>query len=342
MAGERILLLLILMMPTGAWRRSQSTIFKKSTEVVITRSKWVLTLMIDLKPYHDLLERLASEIEKCKTDALGSCTSKSPMYTTGGHRLCLVELFRNNKEGIQQTCHVEVSRRAMMPQAIGLSDGVWAVVLERELALSQVCRGRSTVTIKAAPPLTVISLPMGCSAFGGSITLPPYYQAEEEFETRDSFLALSNVSSSRWAGLWEPLAEKLPVLNKAKLPQLLENIDNINLHKLVYKLETVGRENPAWYDQPAGTIAWSSLGVCVIVVIIVVVVLIIRGRQWLIRCRVKNMPEKRHSDQDEMSTRIAGTKETKDTALFPSMDQLDTACSVLEEPLQLGVIKVNA
>ena len=81
------------------------------------------------------------EADKCKTDALGSCTSKSPMYTTGGHRLCLVGLFRNNKEGIQQTCHVEVSRRAMMPQAIGLSDGVWAVVLVRELALSQVCRG---------------------------------------------------------------------------------------------------------------------------------------------------------------------------------------------------------
>ena len=66
MAGERILLLIILMMPTGAWRRSQSTIFKKSTEVVITRSKWVITLMIDLKSYHDLLERLASEIEKVR------------------------------------------------------------------------------------------------------------------------------------------------------------------------------------------------------------------------------------------------------------------------------------
>ena len=57
------------------------------------------------------------------------------------------------------------------------------------------------------------------------------------------------------------------------------------------------------------------------------------------------MPEKRRSDQDEMSARIAGFKETKDAVLSPSMDQLDTACSVqapLEEPLQLGVIKVNA
>ena len=61
----------------------------------------------------------------------------------------------------------------MMQQAIGLSDEVLGVVLERELALSQVCRGLSTVTIRTAPPLTVISLSMGCSAFGGSTTLPP-------------------------------------------------------------------------------------------------------------------------------------------------------------------------
>ena len=205
--------------------------------------------------------------------------------------------------------------------------------------------GQSTITIRAASPLTVISLSMGCSDFRGSITLPPYYQAEEEFETRDLFLALSNISSIRWVGLWEPLVEKLVNLTKAKLPQVLENIDNINLHKLVYKLETVGRENPAWYYQPTGTIAWSSPEVSVIVVIIVVVVLIIQGRQWLIRCRVKNMPEKRHSDQDGMSARIAGTKETKDTVLFPNIDELDTACSVqapFEELQQLGVIKVNA
>ena len=54
------------MMPTGAWRHSQRTIFKKSTEVVITGLKWVITLMIDLKPYNDLLERSASEIEKVR------------------------------------------------------------------------------------------------------------------------------------------------------------------------------------------------------------------------------------------------------------------------------------
>lgn len=83
---------------------------------------------------------------------------------------------------------------------------------------------------------------------------------------------------------------------------------------------------------------------CVIVVIVIVVILIIRGRQWGIRCRIRNRAEKRHSDQDGMSVRIAGTKETKDSIVFPIMDQSDTACSVvspLAKPLQLGVIKMT-
>ena len=160
--------------------------------------------------------------------------------------------------------------------------GFGGVVLERELALSQVCRGRSTVTIRAAPPLTVISLSMGCSAFGGSaFGGSAFWRRNFKLGTLSS-LSQTSLLAGGW-GLWELLAEKLPNLTKAKLPQLLENLDNINLHKLVYKSETVGRENPAWYVQPTGSIAWSSLGLCVIVVIIVVVVLIIRGRRWLIK-----------------------------------------------------------
>ena len=127
----------------------------------------------------------------------------------------------------------------MMQRVIGLSDGVWAVVLERELALSQVWGAVDSNHKSSAPSDLSVYLRVA-QLLGGSITLPPYYQAEEEFETRDSFLALSNIFSSRWAGLWEPLAKKLPNLTKAKLPQLLENINNINLYKLVYKLETVG------------------------------------------------------------------------------------------------------
>ena len=67
MDNVRILLLLILIVSTNALRHNQNTIFKKTMEVIVTRSKWVSTLMIDLKPYRRLLEELRLEIQKVKT-----------------------------------------------------------------------------------------------------------------------------------------------------------------------------------------------------------------------------------------------------------------------------------
>ena len=49
------------------------------------------------------------EAEKCKTCALVTSTSQSPIYATRDHRLCLVELFRDDKEGTERTSRVEVS-----------------------------------------------------------------------------------------------------------------------------------------------------------------------------------------------------------------------------------------
>lgn len=61
------------------------------------------------------------------------------------------------------------------------------------MELSRMCEGKLTSTIKVEPLLATISLPMGCSAFGESLTLPSYYQAEEKYETSDSFLFLAEV-----------------------------------------------------------------------------------------------------------------------------------------------------
>lgn len=54
------------------------------------------------------------------------------MALEGIKPVCLV-LFNGNKEGIKQTCNIEVAKSKLMPQAIGLSDGVWAVALETKI-----------------------------------------------------------------------------------------------------------------------------------------------------------------------------------------------------------------
>ena len=60
--------------------------------------------------------------------------------------------FTDDKEAIERTRLVEVFTRNVMPWAIGLSDGVWTVELEKELDLSRVYRGKSTVIMRATSP----------------------------------------------------------------------------------------------------------------------------------------------------------------------------------------------
>lgn len=62
MAGMKGLLLLMMMV--GAWRYSQNMIFKKLSEVIITRSKWLVTSVIDLNLYKLLLNKWESELIK--------------------------------------------------------------------------------------------------------------------------------------------------------------------------------------------------------------------------------------------------------------------------------------
>ena len=56
------LLTVLLLNTVGGWRRSQNTSFKKSSEMVVTKSRWLITLVIDLKPYGTFLDKFKSEV----------------------------------------------------------------------------------------------------------------------------------------------------------------------------------------------------------------------------------------------------------------------------------------
>ena len=71
-------------------------------------------------------------------------------------------------------------RAALVPKAVRITDGVWAIASRDESELSQVCVGKYPKTIKIIPPLSTLRVPLGCGVYGDTITLPPYYQTEEK------------------------------------------------------------------------------------------------------------------------------------------------------------------
>ena len=62
MERKIVVMLMIMMCPVEAWKNEKNTIFKKTSEVIITRLKWLITMVVDLAPYRVLLNRLKDEI----------------------------------------------------------------------------------------------------------------------------------------------------------------------------------------------------------------------------------------------------------------------------------------
>ena len=92
------------------------------------------------------------EAQRCENDALGTCTSASPIYLTGSHDLCETELFRKNKRGIRDHCQVEILTDVMLPAAVSIADGIWAVATQDEMELSKVCENKMTTAMRVIPP----------------------------------------------------------------------------------------------------------------------------------------------------------------------------------------------
>lgn len=123
-------------------------------------------------------------------------------------------------------------------------DIVWAVARQKSLSLSKLRGGESTRTLKVKPPLFLIKLPLECSAFGMSTSLSPYYQAEENYEEKDSILGLvdKSLSSGNCTELWEPIVNEFLKVRLEMMLELLKPIEMIKMNLLKDKLRVLAKE----------------------------------------------------------------------------------------------------
>lgn len=87
----------------------------------------------------------------------------------GNHRLCELELFRGDKEGIKD--QVKVLVNTVLPQAI-IYHVVLAVATQSQMNLFRVCGRRPAGAIRIKSTLALMQLLTGCSTFGVLISLP--------------------------------------------------------------------------------------------------------------------------------------------------------------------------
>lgn len=118
----------------------------------------------------------AEEAKECCVDALGMCSSLSPIYMMGNHRLWVLEQFKGDKERIKESSQVEIQfYHKLLVSLMGSRQ-----LLPRNKLIYQGFVGENSLarTLRVGPSLSLIELLQRCSAFGVSILLPLYHQVE--------------------------------------------------------------------------------------------------------------------------------------------------------------------
>ena len=88
--------------------------------------------------------------------------------------------------------------------------------MQTELSFSIVCKNYTKV-ILPTPPISVLSLEIGCSASNDYMTLMPYYHKESNYLISDIYSELNNKSQNN---LWSAFTNRLPNLTKIDIPYL--------------------------------------------------------------------------------------------------------------------------
>ena len=174
----------------------------------------------------DLTRKKFMLLTPLKQKSVNMIYSELAYQTAQYIHLCVMEIYRDDRRGIQQHCLVEILLDVILPKVVRITDGVWAITSRDASELSQVGAGKSPKTIKITPPLSILRVPIGSGVYGDSITLPPYYQAEEKFVTSNAFLSLVNTTLIRGMGLWEPLIRKFSNITSQAIPEILSPFKN--------------------------------------------------------------------------------------------------------------------
>ena len=116
----------------------------------------------------------ADELVHCSTPLLEYCNVKSSVFPVNLSKLCVVALFMKNKHNVNAHCQTEVIPNSILLKATYVFDGIWIIAMQAGLSFSIVCKNYNKMLL-SNPPISVLSLEMGCFASNDYVTLMPDY-----------------------------------------------------------------------------------------------------------------------------------------------------------------------
>ena len=195
----------------------------------------------------------ADELVHCSTQLLEYCNVKSSFFPVNLSKLCIVALFMKNKDNVKAYCQTEVIPNSLLPKATYVFDGIWIFAMQAELSFSIVCKNYTKVML-SKPPVSVLSLEMGCTASNDYVTLMPFYHKESTYVIWDIYSELLQLNNKSQTNLWNVFTSRLPNFTKIDIPEHLKALEKIPMGDLIETLHGLQK-----IEKDKGTIDWSTL-----------------------------------------------------------------------------------
>ena len=245
-----------------------------------------------------------NESNECKNPILGFCSVNGPIFPLNINKFCVTSLFKNNSVEIKNHCDTMMKLNTILPTAVYISNGAWAVSTHKEITFNILCEGRMSGRVVIKPPLDVIALRMGCMGASDVLTLPPYYKGENMFNVNDSYLNFLRKYSLSNITLWKPLEREL-IRDDIDLPKLLPDVPQADILPLVKRLEKI-RKNKLI----SGWSLWKKIvtvGVIVSMVVIIGALLVAMIKYgWLAKMSFIFTICKRNVNKENVQATVVG------------------------------------
>ena len=182
------------------------------------------------------------ETESCLNNFNNFCKVNSAIFPINIANQCVISLFLNNKKGIKSYCRTLVFPNDVLPRAVYIRKGIWAVSTAEAMKLRLTCDkgelgNNKDLTIK--PPLDTIYLEPSCLATGNQLALPRFHEfsSKKEIDITPKFRhKIENFS------FWEPLKDRKHInFEKEWIPKKLKDMPEINMNSLIDSLDDIDK-----------------------------------------------------------------------------------------------------
>lgn len=197
----------------------------ESTHIAVNQQHSKFTLLND------------REVRKCSSSLKPYCNFHSPIYSEVSSDMCIIQLFMNNKEGIEKYCQIMMLSNKPSPQARYLTDGHWLISSPKPLSFSITCNAKTTSKmIVTKTPIDIIILQETCSAFNSYLTLLPYYTRKSNHRMTDTFKKFLEQYNKSTNVLWKNFDRAHPN-SKINIPKRLKGIEEIPMDHFIHELD---------------------------------------------------------------------------------------------------------